>query len=173
MNRLTRYRSDIEKLGWKVVENNKNWLKFKSMEHEIYICKPTEDYCCDWIYKSEHKLLNELFQIWGGFKMENKYQEALDVINQSDDEKFIKDSRAYFDKYKINPVSVIQELVDEKTPKKAIYKFIKKPYEHIWSCPKCKEKIRSIIYQDTEEDTGELNYCPECGQRIDWSDKDE
>ena len=46
----------------------------------------------------------------------SKYQEALDVINQSDDEKFIKDCRAYFEKYKINPVAVIQKLVDKETP---------------------------------------------------------
>ena len=56
---------DFEKLGWKVIENNKNWLKIENMEHEILICKMVEEYCCDWIFKNEHKLLNELFTIWG------------------------------------------------------------------------------------------------------------
>lgn len=100
----------------------------------------------------------------------SKYQEALDVINTSDDEKFIKGSRAYFEKYKLHPVSVIQTLVDKEIPQNPIYKFIKKHYEHMWFCPKCMDKIRTIIYQDVEEDTGELNYCPECGQKLDWSD---
>ena len=85
----------------------------------------------------------------------NKYQEALDVINQSDDEKFIKDSRAYFDKYKINPVSVIQELVDKETPMKR-----KKIYDEVLLssysiCPKCNSKVSPICC-----------YCENCGQRL-------
>ena len=99
--------------------------------------------------------------------MKNKYQEALDVINTSDDEKFIKDSRAYFDKYKINPVSVIQELVDKETPVKPIYEndlVDENVVVDTWAyCPTCKEEILYALW-------GNLNYCPNCGQHLDWSD---
>ena len=56
---------DFEKWGWKVVENNKNWLRLKMLEAEILICKTSKEYDCDWILPTEHKLLNELFQCWG------------------------------------------------------------------------------------------------------------
>ena len=56
---------DFEKLGWKVTENNKNWLRIENMEHDILIYKTTKEYDCDWISLIEHKLLNELFTIWG------------------------------------------------------------------------------------------------------------
>ena len=88
--------------------------------------------------------------------MSNKYQEALDVINQSDDEKFIKDSRAYFDKYKINPVSVIQELVDKETPMKVVKWKLAQPETR---CAKCGAGLER--YHD---------YCWGCGRKVDWSD---
>lgn len=56
---------DFEKLGWKVTENNKNWLRIEIIEHEICIDKKSKYYCCDWVFIDEHKLLNELFTIWG------------------------------------------------------------------------------------------------------------
>lgn len=92
----------------------------------------------------------------------NKYQEALNVINQSDDEKFIKDSRAYYEKYKINPVVVLQKLVNKETPMKVTDIHIDEFY-----CPKCHSEIShdiSNIYHP--------QYCEECGQRLDWSDSE-
>lgn len=88
--------------------------------------------------------------------MSNKYQEALDVVNQSDDEKFIKDSRAYFDKYKINPVSVLQELVDKATPMKVVKWKLAQPETR---CAKCGAGLER--YHD---------YCWGCGRKVDWSD---
>lgn len=91
--------------------------------------------------------------------MSNKYQEALDIINTSDDEKFIKDSRAYFDKYKISPVSVIQELVDEKIPVKVVKWKLAQPETR---CAKCGAGLER--YHD---------YCWGCGRKVDWSDNNE
>ena len=97
----------------------------------------------------------------------NKYQEALDVINTSDDEKFIKDSRAYFEKYKLHPVSVIQDLVDKETPKKPYYEddaF----YDGVMSydvayCPNCNN-----LFKEYEDDGWGEEYCHCCGQHLDW-----
>ena len=93
--------------------------------------------------------------------MKNKYQEALDIINTSDDEKFIKDSRAYFDEYKINPVSVIQELVDKATPKKPIGKYTD------YKCPICGRRVRSGKGSSSHQRD---NVCQRCYQVLDWSD---
>lgn len=114
--------------------------------------------------------------------MKNKYQEALDVINQSDDEKFIKDSRAYFDKYKINPVSVLQELVDKETPKKPIIKELTRPdgkggkefWEYLYKCPTCEENYKKnrFINHFNSLDKG-IPYCAYCGQHLDWSEEED
>ena len=82
----------------------------------------------------------------------NKYQEALDVINTSDDEKFIKDSSSYFEKYKLNPVAVIQKLVDKETPMKPL-KLSEGDF-----CRNCKCEIPENVEK----------YCPHCGQKLDW-----
>lgn len=105
---------------------------------------------------------------------------ALDIINTSDDEKFIKDSRAYFDKYKINPVSVLQELVDKETPMKVVKETINDSYDNNdrcvsfeWErikCPKCNEDLVNE-YEDRDWDNNDI--CPFCGQRLDWSDNNE
>ena len=57
--------NDFEERGWKVVKNNKNWLKLKRLKTEIVICKKHPPINC-WETTQEHKLLNELFQIWRG-----------------------------------------------------------------------------------------------------------
>ena len=107
--------------------------------------------------------------------MNNKYQEALDVVNQSDDEKFIKDSRAYYKKYKINPVAVLQELVDKETPMKVgnlqplvLEEDIKNYGNARFNlCPKCKR----IVYPFHISDYSKIKYCENCGQKLDWSEK--
>ena len=109
--------------------------------------------------------------------MSNKYQEALDVINQSDDEKFIKDSRAYFDKYKINPVSVLQQLVDKETPMKPIVKELKRPdgkggeefWQYLYKCPKCEENYNKNGFGHYNSLDKGIPYCAYCGQKLDWS----
>ena len=57
--------NDFEERGWKVVQNNKNWLKLKRLKAEIVICKKNPPINI-WEATQEHKLLNELFQIWRG-----------------------------------------------------------------------------------------------------------
>lgn len=111
--------------------------------------------------------------------MPNKYQKALSKLENIICElscELKKDYELYTrDTGYEEHIEILQELVDKETDKetsmKPVYKFIKEPYEHRWHCPKCNEIIRTIIYQDVEEDTGKLNYCPECGTHIDWSDE--
>lgn len=101
--------------------------------------------------------------------MQNKYRKALDNLELS-----LKRYTLYeLSEQDYENLAIIQELVDKETSTsmKPVYKFIKEPYEHRWYCPKCNEIIRTITYQDVEEDTGKLNYCPECGTHIDWSDE--
>lgn len=93
--------------------------------------------------------------------MSNKYQEALDVVNQSDDEKFIKDSRAYYEKYKINPVVVLQKLVDKEKPMLVTDIHVDEFY-----CPKCHAEIT----HDISNYGARPKYCEECGQRLDWGE---
>lgn len=102
-------------------------------------------------------------------KLENKYQEALAVINQGNNEKFIKDWREYFDKYKINPITVIQKLVDKETPTKPYYEGDGYAdgvmvYDVAY-CPKCSNR-----FEEYENNGWGENYCHNCGQRLDWSD---
>lgn len=100
---------------------------------------------------------------------------ALDIINTSDDEKFIKDSRAYFDKYKINPVSVLQQLVDKETPMKVIANPSGKSKRYKYLCPNCKDYLFEANSQTMRfmKDEKRYNHCAYCGQKIDWSDEDE
>ena len=54
----------FEERGWKVVQNNKNWLKLKRLKAKIVICKKNPPINIREATQ-EHKLLNELFTIWG------------------------------------------------------------------------------------------------------------
>ncbi|WP_050636165.1 hypothetical protein [Candidatus Stoquefichus sp. SB1] len=77
----------------------------------------------------------------------NKYQKSLNTLRK---EYLNNDSKE---------CDILQELVDKATPKKPtkIYK----------RCPNCDHKVSWNYYADRK-----LNYCPECGQRLDWSDED-
>lgn len=55
------------------------------------------------------------------------------------------------------------EALGKQTPKKAINPIDEDGFAIFWNCPNC--DIRS-----TDED---VLYCPNCGQRIDWSDYDD
>lgn len=106
----------------------------------------------------------------------DKYQEALNTINQSDEEKFIEDCRNYFNKYKVSPVVIIQELINKEKPMK-VNKIINKErvyfsdVSYVYSdlalgkCPNCE------TYLHEENEYGDIiDYCPYWGQRLDWSD---
>lgn len=61
--------NDFEKLGWYVARNDEDDFTLRLKENltcAIWIDKLTKEYsmsCC--LDMQEHKLLNELFQIWG------------------------------------------------------------------------------------------------------------
>ena len=88
----------------------------------------------------------------------NKYQEAFKRLINDD----------YVDKSGNQnelDIKLIQKLVDKATPKKIdMMRYKKYDGYNIGVC-KCGKTI------DDEDD--EINYCPKCGQAIDWRDKDE
>ena len=81
----------------------------------------------------------------------NKYEKALDNVSA---EWGTSD----------RDIDILEELVDRATPKKLI------KYEELscvnYVCPICENK-----YYDSENNRKYIKYCPNCGQCIDWSDK--
>lgn len=59
-----------------------------------------------------------------------------------------------------------KELLDKATPKKPITKVAKGSYDPVYFhyCPVCK-------FSSVEKDYA--NFCPNCGQKLDWSDDNE
>ena len=103
----------------------------------------------------------------------NKYQEALDELSFP-----LYDSSCggckcgtsdCQDCKKAQAVFTLQELVEKATPKKAkvqtLYVEYQEP-ETFVVCPICEEEF---YYNDCEK----INYCPNCGQALDWSGEDE
>lgn len=89
--------------------------------------------------------------------MNNKYQEALDNYSENVD---------YRD-YSTKTVDIVnesydtlQELVDKETPKKIT--IVKGINNALYFCPDC----GSYLCEEPK-----LNYCSNCGQKLDWSDK--
>ena len=79
---------------------------------------------------------------------DSKYQEALNRLNQDE-------------RYQIgNEKIILQELVDKATPKNV--RTFEYQDELYFVCSRCGlvEMIREIKF---------MNYCPNCGQAIDWS----
>lgn len=65
-------------------------------------------------------------------------------------------------------MNILKELVDKATPKKAI-KLKQKQNGYTHECPTCHKYVGTIIYDGVEHD----DYCPSCGQRLDWGDDDD
>lgn len=84
----------------------------------------------------------------------NKYQKAYErlssrIYQYADKESVYKD------------IETLGELVDKATPRKPRPQFLPMSYlPH--RCPVCWEKINDRKYK--------FNYCPNCGQKIDWSE---
>lgn len=71
-------------------------------------------------------------------------------------------------------IAILQELIDKETPKKPIEKIISYDYDEqgtfknkIIQCPNCEFEL----YNEYECIDYTFNYCPNCGQKIDWSDE--
>lgn len=97
----------------------------------------------------------------------NKYQKALDRL-------FMWSTNGYcalvFNSKEYKDIkATLQELVDRSTPNKPI--LLHSGYDDgseicdTWDCPTCGETF--VI----EGDTGKCNYCPNCGQKLLWDDK--
>jgi hypothetical protein len=90
-------------------------------------------------------------------KEKKDYQSSLDtLVNVPTGDGFVGD----FSKYR-KAITDLQRIVDKEKPMKVIYKVT------LWSkheCPKCHESI------DCDDDyyNWHMNYCPHCGQRLDW-----
>lgn len=78
----------------------------------------------------------------------NKHQKALNTLRKE----YLNNESKECD--------LLQELVDKSTPKKPdpIYK----------RCPRCCHKVGWNYYADKK-----LEYCPNCGQSLDWSDEND
>lgn len=89
-------------------------------------------------------------------------------IRDNKDPRYNKD-RAYEDLKLI--VDEIYRLRDKATPKK-----IKKPTSPedfgYYSCPVC-DGCHYNPLDDTTWKLSKANYCPDCGQKLDWSDDDD
>lgn len=103
----------------------------------------------------------------------NKYQEALDNMccgcYGGDDGRNGKDK--YCSRY-----LRLQELVDKATPKKVSKKGAYKTYDEDfeykhYKCPNCNKEI--VVSGNWVMHYNEVNYCKHCGQKIDWSGKDD
>ena len=96
--------------------------------------------------------------------MNNKYQEALNKLC----------NKCFGDE----PKKVLQELVDKEKPKKGIKEIVLDAYDcddrnidfeyEIIKCPNCNFHLVDETEGWNFED---WDYCPECGQKLDWSDE--
>lgn len=90
----------------------------------------------------------------------NEYQRAFLVLRE----------HATFET--VDELIVMKELVEKATPKKVELvsreEYMETGYKH--SCFTCGNKVGTITKDlNIEHD----NYCPSCGQRLDWSEVDE
>lgn len=89
----------------------------------------------------------------------NKYQQALNrlicniSVTRSD---YRKSGQANED------MDILQRLVDKATPRKFVKSYSQYGTE-TWLCPNCRRKLK-------REWQHRNNYCPKCGQKIEWSD---
>lgn len=93
----------------------------------------------------------------------SKYQEAKDNIVNTLARQI--DYKTYKNLYS-KDFDTLQELVDKATPKKIRYENAPKPsMAYMYSCPNC-GRMLGVNCKPTY-----INYCDECGIKLDWSDK--
>ena len=95
----------------------------------------------------------------------SKYQEALDRLCKND--YFDEKGNCNCDLIVMDRI-LLQELVDKATPKKIRYENAPKPsMAYMYSCPNC-GRMLGVNCKPTY-----INYCDECGIKLDWSDEDD
>lgn len=82
-------------------------------------------------------------------------QEYIEIMDKSN---FMIDSANPYD-------MVIKEALEKQIPKKWDYE--QGDETDIYICPCCKDRF--VLEWGTPKDN-EYNYCPSCGQRLDWSE---
>lgn len=83
--------------------------------------------------------------------MNNKYQDALNSLNPN----YIGEQEYSWRKAD----EILQELVDKETPMKVTNIHVDE-----WYCPNCFQEIGTSSH---------YKRCPECGQKLDWSNENE
>lgn len=91
-----------------------------------------------------------------------KYIRWICLINSHEDE-YVEE-----DKKTIEKLNILQELVDKATPTKPMfegdgYDSNGNMIYDVWICPCCGERYE-VEYQ-------KYNHCPNCGQKLDWSEE--
>lgn len=108
----------------------------------------------------------------------NKYQEAFERVTNwfhayKDKDGVLVQEQHITDNYK-EKKEIIRELVDKATPRKVIITTEYYPND-MWryvECPHCGDKLLGC-YDNLDNELCniyEMNYCPNCGQKLDWRD---
>ena len=98
----------------------------------------------------------------------NKYQEALEFLIKASDWGCEKCEECSINKlcHKYEAIQTLQELIDKTTPL-LDKEMPKKPIPYLnsfFKCGNCKGTFQNHHYQSR---------CPDCGQKLDWSDINE
>lgn len=97
----------------------------------------------------------------------NKYQESLDNLIRVSCPRKVSCKECDFEKLCNSQakgyVDTIQKLVDRATPKKPKMMRVKKYDGYNLGICKCGQEIDTSLYK--------VNFCPNCGQALDWSDE--
>lgn len=90
----------------------------------------------------------------------NKYQEAFYNVSMGDS---FPGAKEQFEK----GLEVLRELVEKETPRKPIE--IKYKLFYGWACPHCAHDISNNRKRKHQK----VQYCPNCGQKLDWGEEDD
>lgn len=70
-----------------------------------------------------------------------------------------------------NAMEYAKKLSDKEIPKKVLNAEAGSGYEH--KCPTCGYCVGTIVVDDLGKHVDQDDYCSTCGQRLDWSGKDD
>lgn len=87
----------------------------------------------------------------------NKYIEAWNSVY------FLARKSYYYNECDYEDIKLIQELVEKAIPIKFVKSYSKYGTES-WLCPNCRRKLKRAWQHNN-------NYCPKCGQMIDFSEE--